>query len=60
MFRFWKAIMLLGQEGFVDVRSDDDICVELAFEDLSKSIPNFHPERLMKDEGIDGRYCSKW
>lgn len=52
--------MLLGQEGFVDVRSDDDNCVEYAFEDLSKSIPNFHPERLMKDEGIDGRYCSKW
>ena len=60
MFRFWKAIMLLGQEGFVDVRSDDVNCVELAFEDLSKSIPNFHPERLMKDEGIDSRYCSKW
>ena len=47
--------MLLVQKGFVDVKSDGDSCVELAYEDLSESIPNFHPERLMKDEGIDGR-----
>ena len=56
MFRFWKAIVSSVQKGFGDVRSDGDGCVELAYEDLSKSIPSFHPEQLMKDEGIDGRY----
>lgn len=55
MFRFWKAVMLLVHKGYVDIQSDDDCCFELANEDLSESIPDFHPERLMKDEGIDGR-----
>ena len=29
--------------------------IELGFEDLSDAIPNYHPQRLMKDEHIDGR-----
>ena len=30
--------------------------IELGFEDLSDVIPNYHPQRLMKDEHIDGYF----
>lgn len=54
--RFWNSVCSIAIDVERRASSIEEEPIELGFEDLSDVIPNYHPQRLMKDEHIDGYF----
>ncbi|KAK8802265.1 hypothetical protein WA588_005237, partial [Blastocystis sp. NMH] len=52
--KFWNSVCSIAIDVERRASSIEEEPIELGFEDLSDVIPNYHPQRLMKDEHIDG------